>query len=368
MVQLGTPLDELDTPCLVVDLDRMDRNIQCWQAAVDATGARLRPHVKTHKVPALAHIQLKAGAAGITVAKLGEAEVFAAHGCDDIFVAYPVIGLQKWRRAAELARTITLIVGVESEVGARGLSAAAVAAGSTVRVRVEVDLGLARSGVQPADLAALASLVHDLQGIELDGIFTFRSTGYAGAGERTIAEIGREEGERMAALAEELRTAGLPIRSVSAGSTPTALEAARMLGITEVRPGTYIFGDYMLAGRGVIPYADVALSILCTVVSRPSAGTATIDGGSKTFCGDSIPRGPLQGYARAAEMEAYVERMSEEHGVVRLPPGADPRVGDRLAFYPIHVCTAVNLADELIGIRGGRVEQVWPILARGKRT
>lgn len=368
MVQIGTPIDELDTPCLLVDLARMERNIQRWQTAVSGAGVRLRPHVKTHKVPALARRQLDAGADGITVAKLAEAEIFAAEGCDDIFVAYPVIGPQKWRRAAELARTIRLIVGVESEIGARGLSSAAAAAGTTVRVRVEIDLGLARSGVQPDAAAALCQVIDDLPGLELDGIFTFRSTAYAGAGERSLAEIAREEGEQMAGLAEALRAQGLPIHSVSAGSTPTAREVARVPGITEVRPGTYIFGDYMLAGRGVIAYDDIALSILCTVVSRPSRDTATIDGGSKTFCGDSIPREPLRGYARAVDLEAYLERMSEEHGVVRLPPGFDPQIGDRLAFAPIHVCTTVNLADELLGVRDGRVEQVWPILARGKRT
>ena len=368
MIRPGMTIAELDTPCLVVDLDRMEANIRRWQAAVSATGAGLRPHVKTHKIPEIARMQLAAGAAGITVAKVAEAEVFAAGGCRDIFIAYPVIGPEKWRRAAELARAIDLIIGVESEAGARGLSSAATAAGTTLRVRVEIDLGLARSGVRPADAGALCRLVRALPGLELDGIFTFRSISYPGAPARTVAEVAREEGELMVALAEELRASGIPIHAVSAGSTPTAKDVARVPGVTEVRPGTYIFGDYMMAARGAMDYDDVALSILCTVVSRPSAETATLDGGSKTFCGDVVPRGELKGYARAAGMEAYVERMSEEHGVVRLPPGADPQVGDRIAFYPVHVCTTVNLADELIGVRGDRVEQVWPILARGKRT
>ena len=140
-------------------------------------------------------------------------------------------------------------------------------------------------------------------------------------------------------------------------------------GITEVRPGTYIFSDYMQAEAGNVSYDEVALSILCTVVSRPAPDKATVDGGSKTFSGDIVPeRHKLKGYARAVGMEAYVETMSEEHGVVRLGPGAEMQVGDRVAFYPIHVCPTVNLSDELIGVRNGVVERVLPILARGKRT
>lgn len=368
MIEPGMHVNDLPTPCLLVDVDRMEHSIHVWQHAIATAGASLRPHVKTHKVPALAQMQLAVGASGITVAKVAEAEVFAANGCHDIFIAYPVIGPDKWRRAAELARDTRLIVGVESAVGAAGLSTAATAGGVRLTVRVEVDLGLARSGVQPAATAALCQHVLSLPGLDLDGIFTFRSVGYPGGINRATADIAREEGERMVELAESLRAAGIPIRSVSAGSTPTARDVALAPGITEVRPGTYIFGDYMLAQRGVIGYQDIALSILCTVVSRPDSTTATVDGGSKTFCGDVVPTGELKGFARAVSMDAYLERMSEEHGVVRLPAGADPQIGDRIAFHPIHVCTTVNLADELIGIRDGQVVEVWPILARGKRT
>lgn len=369
IISPGTPIDNLDTPCLLVDIERMAANIRGWQAAIGAAGARLRPHVKTHKIPALAHMQLDAGAAGITVAKLAEAEVFAAHGCHDIFVAYPLIGPAKWRRAAELARRCTLIVGVDSPVGAGGLSAAAHAVGATIRVRVEIDTGLRRAGVLPEHAKELCQYIRSLPGLELDGIFTFRSTLFAGAAGRAIEELGRDEGEGMVELAQRLRADGIAIHAVSVGSTPTARFAAQVPGVTEVRPGTYIFGDYTMAERGGMQYDEIALSILCTVVSRPAANLATIDGGSKTFCGDSVPDGRvLKGYARAVGMEAYVERMSEEHAVVRLGPGADPRVGDRIAFYPIHVCTTVNLADELVGVHGGKVAQVWPILARGKRT
>ncbi len=369
MVEAGQHVEDLDTPSLLVDLDRMERNIQQWQADISAQGVALRPHVKTHKVPDIARQQLHAGACGVTVAKVSEAEVFAESGVSDIFIAYPVIGQPKWKRIADLARTCTVTVGVDSEVGARGLSLAASRAQVKVRVRVEIDGGLNRCGVQPEQAESLCRLVMSLPALELDGIFGFRSIFYASSNGRSAQELGREEGELYVRIAEQLRHSGISIHSVSVGSTPTAKYAAAVLGVTEVRPGTYIFGDYMMAELGAVHYDDVALSILCTVVSRPAKDKATIDGGSKTFCGDSIPaRMGLKGYARAVSTEAYVESMSEEHGVVRLGSGVDLKVGEKLAFFPIHVCTAVNLSDELVGIRNGRVEQVYPIAARGKRT
>jgi D-serine deaminase-like pyridoxal phosphate-dependent protein len=369
MIQTGTRVENLDTPALLVDLDRMEKNIREWQAAISANGVRLRPHVKTHKVPEIAAMQLAAGAGGITVAKVSEAEVFASHGARDIFIAYPTVGPEKWRRAAELARTCTMIVGVDSETGARGLSGAATSAGVTIRARVEIDGGLNRSGVQADQAGPLCQLIMGLPGLALDGIFGFRSIGFAGSNGRPAAELGVEEGELYVAMASRLRAAGITVKNISVGSTPTAKYAAGVKGITEVRPGTYVFGDYMMAEFGAVNYDDIALSILCTVVSRPAINKATVDGGNKTFCGDSIPaKLNLKGYARAVDREAYVETMSEEHGVVRLGNGVDPQIGDKIAFYPIHVCTTVNLSDELIGVRKGVVETVWPILARGKRT
>ncbi|HEY3289907.1 MAG TPA: alanine racemase, partial [Anaerolineae bacterium] len=270
MIKPGMLVQDLDTPALLVNVDRMERNIREWQAAVSAHGVSLRPHVKTHKVPQMAQMQLAAGAGGITVAKVAEAEVFAAGGAHDIFIAYPLVGSEKWRRAAELARQCRLIVGVDSEVGARGLSTAAANAGVVIGVRIEVDGGLNRAGV-PADTAgSLCRLVQQLPGLELDGIFGFRSVFFPGAAGRSVAELGRDEGEYYVRIAESLRADGIAIHSVSVGSTPTAKYAAAVPGVTEVRPGTYIFGDYMMAELDAVRYDDVALSILCTVVSRPA--------------------------------------------------------------------------------------------------
>lgn len=369
MIAPGTRVEDLDTPCLLVDLARMETNIRDWQSAVGARGCCLRPHTKTHKTPAIARLQLAAGARGLTVAKVSEAEVYADAGGDDIFVAYPVIGEIKWRRAAGLARRISLIVGVDSEVGARGLSAAAQQAGSTIKARIKVDMGLGRAGVTSQNMVALGHFIESLPNLQLDGIFVYRSVHHPQAAGYSAEELGREEGDIAVALADEMRAAGLEIRSVSAGSTPTGRAAAQVPGVTEVRPGTYVFGDEMLANSGVMARDQLALSILCTVVSRPSQARATIDGGSKTFAGDLYPpKYGCEGYAREVGGASVVESLSEEHGIVALADGANPRIGDKIAWHPIHVCTTVNLADELVGIRENRVECVWPIEARGKRT
>jgi D-serine deaminase-like pyridoxal phosphate-dependent protein len=368
-IEPGMKLEDLDTPAMLVDLDKMERNIASWQAEISSNKVKLRPHVKTHKVPDIAKLQLEAGALGITVAKVAEAEVFAAQGIKNIFIAYPIIGTAKWKRVAELAKDCQIIVGVDSEIGARGLNDVARDAGLILKIRIEIDGGLNRSGVAPSDALKLCQIVQLLPNLELDGIFGFRSIFFAAAAGRTPEEIGLEEGEFFVNIANQLRSSGVPIRHVSIGSTPTAKFAARVPGVTEVRPGTYIFGDYMMAEFGAVDYENVALSILCTVISLSRSGQVTIDGGSKTFCGDVIPsKLNLKGYAKAVHHDAYLESMSEEHGVVKLGEGVKLEVGDRLAFYPIHVCTTVNLSNELIGIRNGQVEKVWQVLARGKRT
>jgi D-serine deaminase-like pyridoxal phosphate-dependent protein len=368
-IEPGMKLEDLDTPAMLVDLDKMERNIASWQAEIGSHNLKLRPHVKTHKVPDIAKLQLEAGASGITVAKVAEAEVFAAQGIKDIFIAYPIVGAAKWKRVADLAKDCQIMVGVDSEIGTRGLNDAARDAGLILKIRLEIDGGLNRSGVVPSDALKLCQIIQTLPNLELDGIFGFRSIFFAAAAGRTPEEIGLEEGEFFVNIANQLRSSGVPIRHVSIGSTPTAKFAARVPGVTEVRPGTYIFGDYMMAEFGAVDYENVALSILCTVISLSRSGQVTIDGGSKTFCGDVVPsKLNLKGYAKAVHHDAYLESMSEEHGVVKLGEGVKLEVGDRLAFYPIHVCTTVNLSNELVGIRNGQVEKVWQVLARGKRT
>jgi D-serine deaminase-like pyridoxal phosphate-dependent protein len=360
---------DVDTPALLIDQDRLEANIQHYAEIAAQAGVCLRPHIKTHKTLEIAAMQLRAGASGITAAKLSEAAVFAAAGINDIFVAYPVIGPEKARHAAEIAQNCHLIVGVESVKGVMQLSQAAVEAGVMLSVRVEVNSGLNRTGVEPAATAELCCQVLAAQGLVLDGIFTYRSISFPGAQTRDPALLGRQEGELMVALAEQLNKTGITIKEVSVGSTPTASYAARVPGVTEVRPGTYVFFDRMTSNVGTNSFDEIALAILATVVSRPSPDVAVIDAGSKTFCGDVVPEKiGLEGYAITTDgHNGVVVSMNEEHGIVRLASGFAPEVGDKLTFFPNHVCTTVNLSDEVIVVQRGVVNNVWLVAARGRR-
>jgi D-serine deaminase-like pyridoxal phosphate-dependent protein len=368
----GMRLDEVPTPALVVDLDRLEQNIADWQSMADRNGVRLRPHIKTHKSPAIARLQLAAGACGIASAKPSEAEVFGAAGCDDIVIAYPIVGPDKWARLARLAGGVRLTVNVDSDVQARGLSAAATAAGVTIRAQIEVDTGLNRVGIDRDDypsLVAFARLIDSLPGLELDGITTHRGKFGERLAALTNVEAGHEEGGILVGLAERLRADGLELRNVTAGGTVTGRGVAEVPGVTEVRAGTYVFYDAMQVAMGSAKAEDIALQILVTVVSTRRAGWTTVDAGTKTFSGDrGVVSGAGEGgeIARAVGLDAAVMRTTEEHGMVRLGEGASVEVGQKLCFTPYHVCTSVNLATELVGVRGGVVEAVWPVEARAK--
>lgn len=363
---------ELDTPALLVDLDRLERNIARWQEAADAAGVRLRPHVKTHKSVAIAALQREAGAHGIAVAKVGEAEVFARAGFEDIVIAYPVVGEAKWRRLAELAAATRITVNVDSPVAAVGLSAAAVAAGARVRVQIDLDTGFGRCGVPVGDAEAIEALAREIErlpGLELDGLTTHRGLFFPGADELTAQDAGAQEGGLVAAAAEALRAAGIPVDEVTAGGSLTGGAVACVPGITEVRAGTYVFNDLMQVSLGATTAENFALTVLATVVSVTGPDTATIDCGTKTFAGDTGVVGgdglALRGMAECVERDAVVERMTEEHGLMRSFDGP-LGVGDRLSFVPVHACTCVNLADRLIAVRDGEVQEVWPVDARGR--
>ncbi|WP_248927274.1 alanine racemase [Paenibacillus hamazuiensis] len=357
-----------ETPCLLIDVPTMMANIRVMADAAQRCGVALRPHAKTHKIPSVAKAQLEAGAVGITVAKISEAEVMAEHGIGDIFVAYPLVTPSKIERAARLGRRIRLIVGVDGEEGARRLSEEAGRLGVTFQVRLEIDTGLQRTGVSREQAAALARRIHELPHLQLTGIFTFRGALLEGKPTMELQRAGREEGELMVQLAETMRADGIPIADVSVGSTPTGLYAAQVKGVTEIRPGTYVFYDRMQAAFGVCSLSDCAAFIEATVVSRPSPHYAVIDGGSKTFATDVQPgTNPLQlkGFGHILEApEAVLERLSEEHGVIRLEPHHPLKVGDRVRIVPNHVCSTLNLHNHIYFVDGGRVEKV-PVLARG---
>jgi D-serine deaminase-like pyridoxal phosphate-dependent protein len=369
MSPIGKVVEEIDTPALIVDRERLEANIQRFAQVAAQAGVALRPHIKTHKTLEIARMQLAAGARGITCAKLGEAEIYAEAGIQDIFVAYPVIGQTKALRTVQLAQYCHLTVGVESSMGIQQLSSAASEQGVVLHVRLELDSGLHRTGARPEDAEMLCRRVLAAPGLHLDGIFTFRGASFPQSQGRDKDIVGKLEGEWMVAQAERLRAVGIPIETVSVGSTPTATAAASVPGVTEVRPGTYVFFDRLTTHAGVSSSDEIALTILSTVVSRPAPDIAIIDAGSKTFCGDIVPANAgLVGYGSTTDgFSGIVERMNEEHGIVHLAPGYEPTIGEKLTFFPNHVCTSVNLSDELVIAYQGFVEDRWRVAARGRR-
>ena len=370
----GARVSTLDTPALLIDADRLERNIARWQQATDGAGVKLRPHIKTHKSVALAALQRDAGAHGIAVAKVGEAEVFADAGFDDIAIAYPVVGPTKWRRIADLARRAAITVNVDSAAAVEGISAAATDAETTVNLQIDLDSGFGRCGIPAGDsetIVALARLIEDLPGIALDGVTTHRGLFFPGAAEMSREAAGRDEGEIVVAAAQMLRAAGVAVREVTAGGSLSGAGVATVAGVTEVRAGTYVFNDLMQIALGAATRDDCALTVLATVVSITGPDTATIDGGSKTFAGDSGVVGgnglQLRGLAECVERDVVVERMTEEHGLVRSFDGP-LTIGERLTFIPVHACTCVNLAERLHVVRNDQILHSWAIDARGRTS
>jgi D-serine deaminase-like pyridoxal phosphate-dependent protein len=350
------------TPALVVDLDTLDRNIARMAEAARAGGFALRPHAKTHKCLQIAEKQLAAGALGLTVATIGEAEVFAAAGVTDLFIAYPLwLDEGKQRRLAKLAAGARVQVGVDSIESARRI------AGTGASVLIEIDSGHHRTGVRPADAGPLARAASEL-GLTVDGVFTFPGHGMAHAANATPTDVrtqaAHDQETALAEAAASLRNAGIEPTIVSGGSTPTA--ALREDGeINELRPGVYVFNDAMQVALGSCGVEDVALAAAATVVSVPSADRFVLDAGSKVLGAD--PNAWSSGYGLVpAYPGSKVVQLSEHHAVVQLGEGATaPRHGDRVAIVPNHVCNAVNLAAELVIVQDGTHIDSWPVAARG---
>ncbi len=344
-------IDELDTPVAVVDLDRLEANIAALQRYLTVHGIANRPHIKTHKIPQIAQMQLAAGAAGITCQKLGEAEVMADAGLDDIFIPYNIVGAAKLERLTALARRARISVTADSEPVVRGLSAAMAAAGLELPVLVECDTGGGRCGVQsPQEATELALLIARSPGLRFGGLMTYPT----GAGTSPF----------MREAVAQIRARGLEVERVSGGGTPRMWQAHEHPEVTEHRAGTYVYGDRYILASGAMTLDQCALTVIATVVSRPTADRAILDSGSKTLSSDLLG---LQGYGMLVEYpEARITSLSEEHGQVDLSGCARrPAVGERVTVIPNHCCVVSNLFNEIVGVRGGEVKVVWPVAARG---
>jgi len=353
MNETNVTIEQLETPYIMIDCVLMERNLRQMADGALQRGVALRPHTKTHKQPGLAHRQIELGAKGVTAAKLAEAELLAAAGITDIFVAYPIIGKTKADRAAKLAASgIRLIVGVDSIEGARMLSRAANAHNITLEIRLEIETGLQRTGIDTDKAILVAKTITRMDNLKLTGIFTYRGAILAGQSTTNLRAAGHEEGQLMVAAANQLRKAGITIDEISVGSTPTALFAAEIEGITEVRPGTYIFQDRMQAELGVCSLDECAALVWATVISRPTPDRIIIDGGSKAFASDIQPGKPplnLKGFGHiVGDPDAVFDRMSEEHGVIIIRPETTYAVGDKLTIIPNHICSTINLHNNVI--------------------
>jgi D-serine deaminase-like pyridoxal phosphate-dependent protein len=362
---IGRSTDDLPTPAVLVDLDVLERNLRRMAERAKAAGVRLRPHAKTHKSVEIARMQVAAGAAGLSLAKTGEAEVFVAAGFDDLFLAYPVVGADKGRRLLALADRARLAVGVDSEEGALTLALPFAAAGRRLDVLIKVDVGYHRVGVAPDRALGLARWIADRPGLRLRGLFTHAGHGYAGETRDAVQAVATSEGETLARVAAELRAAGLAVEEVSVGSTPTAARAMTVPGVTECRPGNYVFHDATQVSLGTCTVEDCALTVLATVVSVPGPGRAVVDAGSKTLSSDPLRPRP-GGHGWVLGRTSRLQRLSEEHGAMDVDAGESFRVGERVRILPNHACVVANLHDRLLGIRAGRVEAVLPVSARGR--
>jgi D-serine deaminase-like pyridoxal phosphate-dependent protein len=358
--------EELETPALIVDLDRMNANLDRGAAYARDHGLSLRPHIKTHKSPMLAGEQLRRGAIGVTCATPFEAEVMS-EVTGDVLVMYPPVGARRAARLAQLAATVKLTVALDSDMAAQDLSRAAVEFGSTVRVLVEVDAGMHRVGVEsPSDAVTLARTVARLPGLQVAGIAFYPGhvRGPVDDHGTQLAELGRLIG----LIKQEFARAGIELDVVSAGSTPTLWRTHEIGGVTEMRPGTYIFNDRTTAEIGACAAEDCALTVLATVVSTSVPGQAVIDAGAKALGREPMRGGTGEGFGALWSDPAVVVRsMSEEHGILDLSHSSwRPRVGERVRVVPNHVCIVVHLADLVYGVRDGAVVSSWPVAARGR--
>lgn len=359
-------ITDLETPIPIVDLDRLARNLDRAAEYATAHQLALRPHIKTHKSPRIASEQLKRGAVGVTCATPFEAEVMSGV-CDDILVAYPPVGTRAARLAA-LPETTKLTVALDSVRAIDEIAAAARNADRPIGVYVELDLGMHRVGTPRVDDAiALARAVCDRPPLEFEGIAFYPGH---------VREPVDQQGHKLEDLSASLRgaieafdRAGLRPNVVSGGSTPTLWHTHEIAGVTELRPGTYVYNDRTTAAIGACAWDDCALTVLATVVSNAVPGQAVIDAGTK-----ALGREPMRGTDTAdgfgcvlGHAEVVVKSMSEEHGILDLSStNWKPAVGERVRVIPNHVCIVVHLNDVIAGVRGDMVETSWPVAARGR--
>lgn len=347
---------EFGTPAVVIDIDRVQKNIGRVQALCEAAGVANRPHIKTHKSPVLAKMQIAAGARGITCQKLGEAEIMAAAGIDDILVSYNLIGAARSGRLAALRKRADVTVCADNPVTLAAYAEAAAAAQAPIGVMIECDTGRKRAGVEtPHEAITLARIIRDTPGLEFRGLLFYPTEGGWDAAQRFHDEA-----------VSGLRSLDLEPGIISTGGTPNLPNVGKLAGATEHRAGTYIFNDRMMMACGQASEDDCALHVFATVVSRAGRERGILDSGSKTLTAD--PGGGLDGFGHILEYpQARIGAFAEEHGFLDLSRTNErPDVGEVVRIIPNHVCVVVNMVDQLIAVRGNEIVDVLPVAARGR--
>jgi D-serine deaminase-like pyridoxal phosphate-dependent protein len=368
-------LKTIDTPVPIVYIDKLKRNIREMAELAEGNNVLLRPMIKTHKSSEIALMQMEAGACGLTVASLGEAEIMIKAGINDIFIAYELIGIPKLERLSKLLdRGVNISLAIDSIEGARQLNSVLEKKNKKVPYLIEVDSGLKRCGLSGLEIVKLADKISKLcKMLKLKGIFTHAGQVYAAKDHRKVRKIGIHEGEIMADTAWLLRKNGFEIEIVSVGSTPTVRYSAQNPEVTEIRPGNYVFYDNIQIGLGVVNQDSCALRILSTIISRPEPARAVIDAGSKTLALDRGAHGInlVEGFGLVIKdgfinKDIIIDHLSEEHGVLKLKdPKMKLEIGDIIEIIPNHSCTVVNLFDRILKIHSGKITGFINVNGRG---
>jgi D-serine deaminase-like pyridoxal phosphate-dependent protein len=358
-------IQELPTPSAVIDLDRLEKNIRNMAERAKGKGIKLRPHIKTHKMPVIARMQLDMGAVGITCAKVTEAEVMIKAGIKDILIAFPVIGDFQIQKIMEfLDAGCKMTIAFDSSYGAQKLHEAAMHNGKVLDLYMIINTGGDRDGVKPGEEALqLAQQIRQLSHVKIKGIMTHEGHVRKTNNLEELKAVVIDAGRKMVETAELLRENGFPIEEVSMGTTPACRADIAVKGITEWRPGTYVFNDaheILL----VTSVEECAVSIIATVVSHPAPDRFILDSGSKTLTSDK-PSTNGYGYIKQAP-HAVIDRLNEEHGVVISQKEDDLYIGQRVEIIPNHVCPVINLMDKVYVVRGDQVVDEWKVEARGK--
>lgn len=357
----------LDTPCLLIDRTKLERNIGSMAEKCQKIGVKLRPHIKTHKIPEIAKLQTALSRSGIAVSKLGEAEVMMAAGIKDILVANQVIGEQKIKRLAALNEKGRMTICVDSITGIEQLQT--FLPGKPIEVLIEINTGMNRCGVTcETDIDLLLHAINDSSKVNFTGFMSHSGNIYAATDKESLSAIAIEEIQAVSTLAAIYTDKEYQLKTVSIGSTPSSLFVNKMRGITEFRPGNYVFYDYIQVCLGVVPIEACALRVLATVVSKPVSNRVIIDAGSKSL---GLDRGahssnitPSYGYI-VDYPNLNITRLSEEHGIIETNGVIPLRVGQKISIIPNHACAVTNLFDEAYLTKDGEVVDIWKIAARG---